>query len=128
MEKLKVLLFVCVFLTTAQLLAAETYMSADQAKIKFGSRIFDAQKFKLADKKTRGQMAADLVQKKFFVGKPLQMVRDLLGQPDGYFENKGIPAYLISEQTSGDVWQLIFLPDKDWKKVDEVKINKNCCY
>jgi hypothetical protein len=106
----------------------ETYMTAQQAQKKFGSEPFSAEKFKNGDRKVRGQMAADLVLKKSFVGRPLKSVAQLLGTPDGYFENKGVPAYIISPDIDKkDVWQLVFLPDKDWKKVDEVKIHKNCC-
>lgn len=106
----------------------ETYMTAAQAQKKFGKITFDAAKFKAGDRKTKGEMAADLVLKKAFVGKPLKTVTEFLGQPDGYFENDGIPAYVISaDVTKKDTWQIIFLPDKDWKNVDEVKIHKNCC-
>jgi hypothetical protein len=107
---------------------SETYMAAQQAQKKFGTKVFDQQQFKKGDRKLRGEMAADLVLKKIFAGKPLKAVAELLGPPDGYFENKGIPAYIISQDvTNKDLWQLIFLPDKDWKKVDEVRIHKNCC-
>ncbi len=106
----------------------ETYMTVAQAQKKFGKTAFDAAKFKAGDRKTKGEMAADLVLKKTFVGKPLKSVTELLGSPDGYFENDAVPAYVISaDVTRKDTWQIIFLPDKDWKKVDEVKIHKNCC-
>ena len=136
MEKIKsrlialAFLFVCALTVTC--IAAdsfhETYMTTEQAKKKFGSQLFVAEKFKAGDRKLRGKMAADLVSKKSLVGKPLASIRETLGTPDGYFENDSIPAYIISpDVTKRDTWQLILLPDKDWKKVDEVKIHKNCC-
>lgn len=134
MEKLKrvcLLLscLICIFIALLSMAQpGETYMTAAQAQKKFGKSTFDAAKFKAGDRKTKGGMAADLVLKKTFVGKSLKSVTELLGSPDGYFENDGIPAYVISaDVTKKDIWQIIFLPDKDWKKVDEVKIHKNCC-
>ena len=108
--------------------AHETYMAPNQAQKKFGAKPFSQEQFKKGDRKLRGEMAADLIFKKTFVGKPIKSVLDMLGSPDGYFENKGIPAYIISPNiTKKDIWQIVFLPDEDWKKVDEVKIHKNCC-
>jgi hypothetical protein len=134
MEKIKVLLIIGLFISISSAMnvsianAKETYMSAEQAKNKFGEKTFSPDKFKAADRKLRGEMAADLILKKIFIGKPLKSAIELLGPPDGYFENDGIPAYLISSDLNKkDTWQLIFLPDKDWKKIDEIKIHKNCC-
>lgn len=130
MEKIKNLILIsCLLLGCAGLARdqySETYITAEQAQKKFGTKPFNAELFKRGDTKLRGEMAADLVLKKAFVGRPLKDVRKELGDPDGYFENKGVPAYLISTKEK-DVWQIIFLPDKDWKNVDEVKIHKNCC-
>ncbi len=130
MEKIKNLTLVgCLivgFAIVAHAQYGETYMTAGQAQKKFGQASFDAAKFKTGREKTRGEMAADMLIKKTFNGKTLKSVADLLGPPDGYFENKGIPAYLIST-TEKDIWQIVFLPDKDWKTVSEVKIHKNCC-
>lgn len=103
-------------------------MNIGSAQKQFGTKTFDKLKFKNGDRKLKGEMAADLISKKSFIGKPLKSVTELLGPSDGYFENKAIPAYLISpDLAKKDTWQIIFLPDKDWKNVDEVKIHKNCC-
>ena len=132
MEKIKNLTLIsCLILGFAGLARGqygETYMTAEQAQKKFGTKPFDPDKFKKGDSKLKGEMAADLILKKTFIGKRLKAVRELLGPPDGYFENKGVLAYIISPEVSKkDIWQIIFLPDKDWKRVDEVKIHKNCC-
>jgi hypothetical protein len=129
MEKVKKIisaLFLLIIITNAGRSQAETYMTTQEAQKKFGAKPFDQQQFKKGDQKLRGEMTADLVLKKAFIGMPLKSVRELLGAPDGYFENKAIPAYLISTKEK-DIWQVIFLPDTDWKKVDDVKIHKNCC-
>lgn len=131
METLKNILLICPLLMVATGFAmakSESYMTPSEAQIKFGKSKFESEKFKLADRKSRGQMAADLILTKAFVGKPLTSVRELLGAPDGYFENDAIPAYIISnDKAKKDIWQIVFLPDKDWKKIEEVKIHKNCC-
>jgi hypothetical protein len=129
MEKIKkLILILCLFVGFMYegRSQAETYMTAQEAQKKFGAKPFDQQQFKKGDQKLRSEMTADLVLKKSFIGKPLKNVKELLGTPDGYFENKAIPAYLISTKEK-DIWQVIFIPDRDWKKVDEVKIHKNCC-
>ncbi len=106
----------------------ESYMTVEQSKKKFGAKTFSPEKFKAANSKLRGEMAADLVQKKALVGKTFKQVTELLGPPDGYFQNDGIPAYIISPETGKrDTWQLVFIPNNDWTKVEEVKIHKNCC-
>jgi hypothetical protein len=132
MEKIKTtiaaLLIACLSLVGAPGQAGETYMTATQAQKKFGARPYEPEAFKKGDRKLKGEMAADLILKKAFVGKPLKSVPELLGSPDGYFENKGLPAYIISaDPAKGDTWQVVFFPDKDWKTVEEVKIHKNCC-
>lgn len=106
----------------------ESYMTIEQSKKKFGSTAFVPEKFKAGNPKLKGEMAADLVQRKALVGKSLKQVRELLGPPDGYFQNDAIPAYIISPETGKrDTWQLVFIPNTDWTKVEEVKIHKNCC-
>lgn len=126
----KVVVFTVATLMSASFAVAksETFMTAFEAQSKFGKMKFDSAKFKMADRKSRGEMAADLILAKEFIGKPIKSVREQLGTPDGYFENDAIPAYIISKDvTKKDTWQIVFLPDKDWKKIEEVKIHKNCC-
>jgi hypothetical protein len=111
----------------------DEFMSVNDAEKKWGKADFDAEKFKNGNEAVRASMAMFLITSKRFVGKPLASVRAELGASTGYYVNDGIPSYIITpEQPKGgkrvDVWQIVFLPDKDWKKVDEVKIHKNCCY
>jgi hypothetical protein len=131
METLKKFLFIgfLFFITPGFSVAqSETYLTPLEAQKKFGNAKFDSAKFKAASLKMKGEMAADMILKKEFIGKPFNSVRELLGSPDGYFENDAIPAYIISQDVDKkDTWQIIFLPDKNWKKIDEVKIHKNCC-
>jgi hypothetical protein len=106
------------------------FLSIKEAEKKWGKAQFDTKKFKEGNEAQKASMSVSLILSKRFIGKPLKSVRDELGSPDGYFENDAIPAYILtpdSKDKKTDVWQLIFLPDKDWKKIDEVKIHKNCC-
>jgi hypothetical protein len=114
------------------LYSRDEFMSVYDAEKKWGKTAFEAEKFKKGNEGIRASMAVSLITSKRFVGKPLRSVEAELGAPTGYYVNDGIPTYIITpEQPKGkrtDVWQLVFLPDKDWKNVDEVKIHKNCCY
>ena len=101
-------------------------MSAKEAQKKFGKKEFSKASFKSGAPNVRGEMTADLILKKHFVGKPLTVVTQELGAPDGYYENDQIPAYIISKKEK-DIWQVVFLPDSEWKNVAEVLIHKNCC-
>ncbi len=107
------------------------FMSLEKAQQKWGSSSFDVKKFKSGEESTRASMVVELIKLKKFIGKPLAEVTKKLGNPDGYFQNDAIPAYFLSSPSNdkkAEVWQLVFLPDKDFKNVKEVKIHKNCCY
>lgn len=114
----------------ADLFSRNEYLSIKEAEKKWGKAEFNTEKFKEGNEAQKASMSVSLILSKRFIGKPLKSVREELGAPDGYFENDTIPAYILtpdSKDKKTDVWQLIFLPDRDWKKVDEVKIHKNCC-
>lgn len=136
MKSITVLLFTLIFLSLS--LAFSDYqnrefMNIEKAQKKWGKKTFVASKFKSGDEKVRASMVGDLIKSKTYIGKPLKKVREDLGEPTGFYENDGISAYILTPETSSkterkkDVWQVIFLPSKDWKTVKEVKIHKNCC-
>jgi hypothetical protein len=129
MEVRKIIFILIVSLFTSSSLAkapAREYMSPSQAETRWGKAPFDVKKFKSGNEATRASMVVSLIVSKAFIGKPFKDIRKELGDPDGYFENKAIPAYLLSTKEK-DIWQVIFLPDDKWEKVDEVRIHKNCC-
>lgn len=137
MMKILMTCFVLVGLFTAAMAASSQYardefMSVKDAEKKWGTATFDVEKFKKGNESVRASMAVSLVTSKRFVGKPLKSVEAQLGTGTGYYVNDGIPTYIITPEQPkgkrGDVWQIVFLPDKDWKKIAEVKIHKNCCY
>ena len=106
------------------------FMSAQQAQKKWGSAIFDPIAFKAESYKNKPTMAVGLIKKPIYVGKDMLEVKKELGDPTGYFFSDTIYAYLItdpSDKKSG-VWQIVFIPDEDLKKVKEIKIHKKCCY
>jgi hypothetical protein len=76
---LAALLIACFSLIGAPGQAGETYMTATQAQKTFGARPFEAEAFKKGDRKLKGEMAADLILKKAFVGKPLKLRKRLGG-------------------------------------------------
>ena len=75
-------------------------------------------------------MAVDIVKRQLYVGEPRAKVRKDLGDPNGYFFSDTIYAYQIERYTEEkrESWQIVFIPDKELKNVQSVKIHKSCCY
>ena len=104
-------------------------MSSEKAEKKWGKEEFVPGKFRKGSEADRAKMVVSLLESKEFIGIGLQEVKLTLGEPDGYFQNDQIPAYFLTrpEKDKKEIWQVVFIPDSDWKKVKEVKIHKNCC-
>lgn len=96
---------------------------------KWGHSDFSADEFKTGDKPVRASMAYSLIKQKKYIGKSILDIRAALGDFDGYYLSDAYPAYLLNEpQKKGDdVWQLVFLLDKN-KRISSVIVHKNCCY
>ena len=106
------------------------FMSSQEAEKKWGDKAFDKSVFASGDFHRRAAMAVDLIKKNLFVGKPMKLVRQDLGNPDSYFFSDTIFAYKImpfpgDRQTN---WHLVFIPDDKLENVKEIKIHKKCCY
>lgn len=110
-------------------LSREEFIPLEKAEKKYGTAPFDPVKFKKADQKTKASMVVALIKSKRYLGKPLSLVREELGEWDGYFETDSIPAYLIESSATGskEAWEILFLPDKSGRNVGEIRIHKNCC-
>lgn len=106
------------------------FMSVSDAEKKWGIAKFDATRFKAASTAQLAPMAVDIVKRHLYVGQDRKKVRQELGDPTGYFFSDTIYAYQIEEysETKKESWQLVFIPDKDLKRVADVKIHKKCCY
>ena len=141
MEKILKLILTILFINTFSFKALSEekkyprleYMQIEQAEKKWGVTPFDVRKFKEGSESTRASMVVNMIQKKYYIGKPLKQVRAELGTHDGYIVNDAIPAYIITPkvpkgQKITEVWQVVFLPDENWTNTKEVKIHKNCCY
>jgi hypothetical protein len=105
------------------------FLTANEAKRKWGSSTFVAEKFKKATENERGGMATDAISRNVFVGTDMLEVRKQMGTPNSYFFSDTIYAYKINDPAAKkESWQLIFIPDEKLEKVKEVKIRKKCCY
>ncbi len=95
----------------------------------WGKAPFDGGEFKTGTPEVRSKMVADLIKKKYFVGKAPSQVFSELGRSDGHFFSDAIPAYLLNEgwRTNVDTWQVVFLLGGKSQNVSEVIIQKNCC-
>ena len=103
-------------------------LTAQEAEKKWGKTPFDAIGFKKGTTQERAKMASDILAKQAFKGAKTSIVREQLGDPNGYFWSDRIPAYLLNEgsKPNEEVWQLVFLPGAN-ETVSDVVINKNCC-
>jgi hypothetical protein len=107
-----------------------TYMTASQAEKKWGVTSLNKDIFRSGDLNKRAAMAVDIVKKNLYVGQDMNLVRKELGDPDSYFFSATIYAYEIMPFPGAEKenWHLVFVPDKNLEKVQEVKIRKKCCY
>jgi hypothetical protein len=107
------------------------FMPLSQATEKWGVDNFDSTKFQSGDERVRSAMAVDVFKNmKKYIGLTPARIRELFGQPDGYFWSDTILAYQIQyyKNSTRESWQIVFLPDSDLKKITEIKIHKKCCY
>lgn len=106
------------------------FMKPAQAEKKWGTKPLDKNVFRTGDHSKRESMAVDIVKKNLYVGKPMKLVRQELGDPESYFFSDTIYAYKIMPfpAENKETWHLIFIPDENLEKVKEVKIHKKCCY
>lgn len=103
-------------------------MSSDEVKKKWGSEVYDAQKFKNGDYSLKSKMAYSIMQDKSLIGKKISDIKTLFGPSEGYFFTDTIPVYIVQrgKTKSDQTWQIVFLPDKK-DRVLEVIMHKNCC-
>ena len=104
-------------------------MPLQKVKQTWGGADFSAEKFKTALPSEKAKMAYSLINNKKYIGKSVLEIREELGDPDGYYFSDLYPAYKITDpplQKGDDVWQIVFLIDKN-KKISEVVVHKNCC-
>lgn len=109
---------------------ASDFMRLSDAEKKWGIEKLDSVVFKSGDLSKRAPMAVDILKNNRYVGKDRKVVRDELGDPDSYFFSDTIYAYKIMPfpGEGNEIWHIVFIPDKNLKKVKEVKIHKKCCY
>ncbi len=125
------LLFIFLSVSTfADTFFQSDFMKPDQAEKKWGIKPLEKDLFRKDDHAKRKPMAVDIVKKNLYVGKPMKLVRQELGDPDSYFFSDTIYAYKIMPfpGENKENWHLIFIPDGNLEKVKEVKIHKKCCY
>lgn len=123
----------CISMTTtifADTFFQSEFMKVSDAEKRWGSKALDTKLFRTGDSSQRQSMAVDIIKKNHYVGKPMKLVRQELGDPDSYFFSDTIYAYKIMPYPGEkqEIWHLVFIPDENLEKVKEVKIHKKCCY
>ncbi len=106
------------------------YMSLEKIKQKWGQTLFVAKKFKVASENEKAKMTYSLINSKNYIGKPITNVFTDLGRSTGYFFSESVPAYIIGDtnEKPDELWQIVFLLDKDSKTIADVRVQKKCCY
>ncbi len=122
-------LFIGFFVWAVDYFGAQ-FMKPTEAQKKWGIKGLDKNLFKTGDHTKRQAMAVDIVSKQLYVGKPMKLVREELGDPDSYFFSDTIYAYKLMPfpGENKEIWHLVFIPDEKLENVEEVKIHKKCCY
>ena len=103
-------------------------LKSSEVKQRWGNEKYDPKKFKEGDAKLKSQMAYSIMTDKTFVGKSFTEIRELFGQPDGFYFIDTYPAYIIQEgkNKTEETWQIVFRIGRGYK-VRDVIVHKNCC-
>ena len=111
-------------------LQKQHFMRLSTIEKKWGKKKFNLKKFKSSSFEDKAKMTANLIKSKAYIGKPLSKVFSDLGHSTGYFSNDSIPAYAIGNihEKPDELWQIVFLPERDSQKVKDVKVHKKCCH
>ena len=109
------------------------FMSLKKVCRRWGEQPLDEAKFKASgeDRSLRAKMTCSLLKnQKKYIGADSYKIREILGPPSGYFFSEAYTTYLINragEMGKEDVWQILFLIDRD-QKISKIVVHKNCCY
>lgn len=135
MKKITLVISILFFTLFSIITFADTFFQSDfmkppLAEKRWGIKSLDKVLFRTGDHTKRESMAVDIVKKNLYVGEPMKLVRQELGDPDSYFFSDTIYAYKIMPfpGENKENWHLVFIPDENLEKVKEVKIHKKCCY
>lgn len=135
MKKIALVIGSLFFILFSVFCLADTFFQAEfmkpaEAEKKWGVKLLNKDLFRTGDHNKRAWMAVDVVKKNIYVGKPMKLVRQELGEPDSYFFSDTIYAYKIMPfpGENKENWHLVFIPDENLENVKEVKIHKKCCY
>lgn len=104
-------------------------MTPIQAEHRWGKGTFSAEVFKKSSPDGRAKIAASLLrQKKQWIGKSLSGIKEVLGEESGHYFTDWIPTYLIEigKNDGDETWQIVFVPDNEYK-VKDIIIHRNCC-
>ena len=93
---------------------------------------FDLKKFKESEDNEfiRAKMTCSLLKNQTdYYGIDIQKIKELFGAYSGYYFTDSIPTYVIQTAQTRDqeMWQIVFLPDKEYK-VRKIIVHKKCCY
>lgn len=128
---MKILLFIFGIFVGSVFSLQEYFISAKDAKAKWGVENFNPEKFKSLKTTPvkRAPMAVELLVTQKLKGRKMSDVINLLGAQDGYFFSDAILAYKIQipNSSSKESWQLLFIPDEELLNVKEIKIHRRCC-
>ena len=104
-------------------------LSLAQVSKRWGSLVFDEVAFKNGSMEQKAKMASSLLKnQKQYIGIDRGVIRERLGNYDGYYFSDMFPTYMIEEGKTDqeDSWQIVFLLDRN-EKVSEIIVHKNCC-
>jgi hypothetical protein len=104
-------------------------MSETRVAQKWGKSPLDIKVFKSANEGQRAKMAFSLLnQQKEFKGKHVSEIREIFGNPDGFYFSDVFPAYLIQTASTNkeESWQIVFMLNTE-RRVEKIIVHKNCC-
>ena len=106
-------------------------MNSKEVCNRWGGKKFDLKMFKssMDNKKLRASMACSLLKnQKKFVGKSRTDIRQLFGDPDGFYFSDIFPAFIIEKGKNKEenTWQILFMLNEKYK-VSKIVVHRACC-
>ncbi len=102
----------------------DNYMFGWEASLYWGRTPFVARHFREAETNEKSTMVADLISKKYFIGKSIENVKLKLGPSTGGYYNSDVNLAYTVRIDGKTIWDIVFVVNQSTNKVTRLLIYK----